>query len=322
VTDLSSPRYQRLLEASAKVHAPGLEAYRGFAGLLGAMRALEDKGARLTVEGESHEGAPIVRLSLGPEDAPKASYVIAGLHAMEWIGVESCLALVERLLGRTLKRRIDVLPLLNPDGFRRAERDLSTGRRRFVRANARGVDLNRNWPTHWRPRLILPTLLPFLGGAGTRPGGEPEIRAALATLDALVPRVDRALSFHSFGRMLLLPYGGRWAAPERIDILREHARKVASELPGYRIRQSARWVPGAFAYGMELDHFDALGADGLLVECSAGGFRLGAPSSWLHPMRWFNPPDLATERAEIAEALLPFVDPEPASAQASVTTRA
>lgn len=309
MTDLGAPRYQRLLEGAPPPAVPGLEAYRGFAELLRAMRALEDRGARLTVEGESHEGAPIVRLSLGPEDAAKASFVIAGLHAMEWIGVESCLALVEQLLARPPKRRVEVLPLLNPDGFRRAERDLTTGRRRFVRANARGVDLNRNWPTHWRPRLFFPTFLPFLGGAGQRPGSEPEIRAALGVLDALAPRVDRALSFHSFGRMLLLPYGGRWSAPARIDHLRAHAARIAAALPGYRVRQSARWVPGAFAYGMELDHFDALGADGVLVECSAGGLSLGAPSSWLHPMRWFNPPDLEAERTKIAAALVPFVDP-------------
>jgi predicted deacylase len=313
VSALSAPRYARLFEGRLGTRVPGLQAYRGHAELLTAMRSLEARGARLSVDGESHEGAPLVRLSLGPEEAPRASFVVAGLHAMEWIGVESCLALVERLLARPLRRRIDVLPLANPDGFRRAERDLVNGRRRFVRANARGVDLNRNWPTHWRPRLTWPTLLPFLGGPGERPGSEPELAALLAALHHLVPRVDRALSLHSFGRMLLLPYGGRWAAPPRWPHLLAHARAVAAGLPGYRIRQSARWVPGAFAHGMELDHFDALGVDALLVECSAGGLRLGAPGSWLHPLRWFNPPDLEAERARIADALLPFVDPPEAS---------
>lgn len=307
---MSAPldRYRSLAEG-AKVTQCGLSDYRSFGAVLAELRALEARGARLTVDGESHEGAPIVRLSLGPPDAARATLVIAGLHAMEWIGVETGLALVDALLRRPLSRRIDVFPLLNPDGFRRVERDLSLGRRRFVRANARGVDLNRNWPTHWRKRLFFPTFLPFLGGSGEAPGSEPEVRAVLDTLHGLGPRVDRALSLHSFGRMLLLPYGGRWASPPRIEALRAHAADVASRLPGYRVRQSARWVPGAFAYGMELDHFDALGADGLLVECSAGGLRLTDPSSWLLPMRWFNPPDLPTERAKIAAAVVPFVDP-------------
>lgn len=302
-------RYEALFDAPplhGRHRVEGLGAYRGFSELMRAMQALSPR-AEVEVMGESHEGAPIVRIGLGPKDARAASLVIAGLHAMEWIGVESCLALVDRLLEQKLDRRIELFPLANPDGFRRAERDLLVGRRRFVRTNARGVDLNRNWPTHWKTRLLAPTFFPFLGGPGTHAASEPEVRAILGTLETLVPRCDRALSFHSFGKVLLLPYGGRWAHPPRIDALRREARAVQAQLPDYVIRGSARWLPGLFAYGMEIDHFDALGIDALLVECGAGGLSLTQPASWFHPLRWFNPPDLASERAKIAGALLPFV---------------
>lgn len=286
---------------------PGLEHYRGFSELLGAMRALAERGISLDVAGESLEGAPIVRLAVGPVGA-RSSLVIAGLHAMEWIGVESCLALASALLEKPLDRRVVIFPLLNPDGFRRAERDLLVGRRRFVRTNARGVDLNRNWPTHWQKRLFLPTFLPFLGQSGEGPASEPEIAAVLRTLEGMVPGCDRAVSFHSFGKMLLLPYGGRWGAPARIEILTRHAEAVRTRLAsGYGVRRAGRWGPGTFAYGMELDHFDALGIDSLLVECSAGGLSPLRPGSWLHPMRWFNPPKLEEEREAIARAVLPFV---------------
>lgn len=304
-------RYEKLLSdppLSLRLRGaiPDLSRYRGFSELLIAMRALAERGVALDVAGESHEGAPIVRLALGPEGG-RSSLVIAGLHAMEWIGVESCLSLVEALLLQPLDRRVVIFPLLNPDGFRRAERDLLVGRRRFVRTNARGVDLNRNWPTHWQKRLFFPTFLPFLGQSGEAPASEPEIAAVLRTLEGMVPGCDRAVSFHSFGKMLLLPYGGRWGAPPRIELLKRHAEGVRARLSGYGVRRAGHWGPGTFAYGMELDHFDALGIDSLLVECSAGGLSPLRPGSWLHPMRWFNPPKLDEEREAIARAVLPFV---------------
>jgi len=58
---------------------------------------------------------------------------------------------------------------------------------------------------------------------------------------------------------------------------------------------------------MELDHFHAEGIAPLLVECSAGGLTFLDAGSWLHPFRWFNPPDPEKQALEIARALGPFV---------------
>jgi predicted deacylase len=87
------------------------------------------------------------------ESARAVSVVIGGLHAIEWIGVETALALAERLdAAPPVNRRVLVVALANPDGYRKIEADLWSGRRRFRRTNANGVDLNRNWPTAFFPR--------------------------------------------------------------------------------------------------------------------------------------------------------------------------
>jgi hypothetical protein len=285
--------------------------YRGLAEIEARLRSL---GGRVTVDGETHEGRPLHRVELGEPRAQRVSLVIAGLHAMEWIGVETALAIAEDWITRDVHgagdRRLVLLPVQNPDGYAKAERELRTGKRRFTRANARGVDLNRNFGTHFKSRHFWPTLLPFLGGPGAEPGSEPETRVILSALERDRGRIERVVSLHSFGNKLLLPYGGRWEAPHDLDALLAMAAEVNRGLGDrYDVRRSSRWLPGAFAYGMEIDHLHAEGISPLLVECSLGGFRLTDPSSWTRPFRWFNPPDPEVQSRELAIALRSFLEP-------------
>jgi hypothetical protein len=271
----------------------------------------ELRGARIDEVGRTHEHRSLVRVEIGGPDAPHVTLVIAGLHAMEWIGVETALALAhEWLADPPRERRLVMLPLLNPDGYAKVEHELREDRWNFTRANARGVDLNRNFATHYRAVHPLATLLPFIGGPGAAPGSEPETRVTLDALARDHGRIDRAVSLHSFGKKLLLPFGGVWKHPDDYDALATLAREVNRGLGDrYAIHSSSHWVPGSFAYGMELDHFHAEGIDALLVECSAGGITFADPSSWFHPFRWFNPRDPERQSLEIARALRPFVAP-------------
>jgi hypothetical protein len=284
--------------------------YRGLDEAMAAFASVP--GARRSEAGRTHEDRALVRLDLGPADASRVTLVIAGMHAMEWIGVETALALLgEWTRSPPPDRRLVMLPIVNPDGYARVERELREKRWRFTRSNARGVDLNRNFATHFRPRHFWPSILPFLGGPGRAPGSEPETRATLDALERDRGKIDRAVSLHSFGKKLLLPFGGRWQRPTDYPALHALAREVNRGLGDrYAIHSSSRWVPGAFAYGMELDHFHAEGVAPLLVECTAGGLSLFDPSTWLHPFRWFNPRDPAEQSSEIARALRPFVAPQ------------
>jgi protein MpaA len=67
---------------------------------------------------------------------------------------------------------------MNPDGS-------AAGSRR----NARGVDLNRNFPTKWQPKAYSPSRNP-----GPSPASEPETKAVMAFINKLRP--DGVITFH------------------------------------------------------------------------------------------------------------------------------
>jgi len=264
--------------------------------------------------GKSIQGRPLLGVELGPEGAARGSVLVAGVHALEWIGVACALGALRALAGSA--RRVVAFPLVNPDGYARVEADLRRGARRFRRGNARGVDLNRNFPTFFGRVSPAVRLLPWVFWPGPHPLSEPEIAGVaghLATLQRQGLRLDRALSLHSFGNKVLFPHGGRWRPPHDAPEHRAAALALAARLgPEYQAIQSARWVPGAFAPGMELDYFhDHLGALSLLVECTGGGRQLRRPASFSEPFAWFNPPDPGPAVRRLAGPLAGFLDASP-----------
>lgn len=296
----------------ADVDLAAIGPYHGYAEQVRRLCELERRGARASVAAQSIDGEPIVAFEIGAAGAPRVAVLLAGIHPIEWIGVEVAMATLERLLDRPPDDlRVIAFPLINVDGYRRVERDLRRTRRRFVRGNARGVDLNRNWPVHFRKRLGPTSLLAGWNHGGAHAMSEPEVAAVVQRLDteAATARITRAMSLHSIGRKVLYPYGGRWAPPARSVELRRHATDLIAGLPQrYSVTQSSRWVPGAFAHGMEIDTLhDRYGADALLVECSLGGASLRRPASLAHPFRWFNPADPAGEIAALAPAIATFL---------------
>ncbi|HUH00406.1 MAG TPA: M14 family metallopeptidase, partial [Kofleriaceae bacterium] len=185
--------------------------YHGYAEQVRRLCALEHRGARASIAGRSIDGQPVVALELGAAGAARVAVLLAGIHPIEWIGVEVGLATLELLLERPpADLRVIAFPLINVDGYRRVERDLRRTRRRFVRGNARGVDLNRNWPVHFRQRRGPTSLLAGWNHGGTHAMSEPEVAAVVQRLDAeaRAARITRAMSLHSIGRKVLYPYGG------------------------------------------------------------------------------------------------------------------
>ena len=282
--------------------------YRGYDELRTAITSLKQRGAHCCAIGQTVRGLDIHAVRIGNRDARATTLIIAGLHPIEWIGVEVAFALLERLIDDPPRRQILCVPVVNVDGYREVETDLRTGRRRWVRTNARGVDLNRNWPVGF---LRQKAIFRAAGTSGSSPFSEPETAAVrdLAEHAAASSALDVMLSLHSIGRTLLVPWGHRIAAPAAKHDMVGRAQAVASRLSKrYSIRQVSRWLPGVRVRGMEIDYFHhRFGSHALLAECTLGGVRLRSPRSWTRPFCWYNPRDLHRRATELAAALHPFV---------------
>ncbi|MEY2516129.1 MAG: murein peptide amidase [bacterium] len=188
--------------------------------------------------GHSVRGRPIQARVLGDVRAPHSVLVVGCIHGDETAG---------RAVTRALRSAAPVdgvavwlVDEVNPDGFAA-----------HTRYNARGVDLNRNAPWHWR-------LLPRPGGgtpySGPRPLSEPESRA----IRALVRRIHPAVTvwYHQHARLVDDSTGG-----ER-RILVRYARRV-----GLPVRSFGAGLPGLVA-GWQNSRFPR--ATAFVVELAAG----------------------------------------------------
>jgi protein MpaA len=128
------------------------------------------------VFGHSHERRPIAGTVHG--GGPDTHLVFGVIHGNEPLG-KPLLERLEKHLDRRPElldgRRVVVIPVLNPDGLARG-----------TRANARGVDLNRNFPAgNWTPAPR----------HGRSPASEAETRVLLELIRRFRP--SRILAVHS-----------------------------------------------------------------------------------------------------------------------------
>ncbi len=123
--------------------------------------------ARMVLLGRSWQGRPIEAVEVGNRSGTPV-LVVGCIHGNETGGIRIARAL-ERLSPRDLD--LWVVPDLNPDGVAAD-----------TRQNAHGVDLNRNFPWHWRP-------LSGVYESGPRPLSEREARIAHALILRLRPHL-------------------------------------------------------------------------------------------------------------------------------------
>lgn len=205
------------------------------------------------------------RFALGEGPRPRL-LLFGGIHARELATTEVPLLLGDRLvreagtdpaLTRLLEtREIWLVPLLNPDGREYCfSHDPWWRKNRNLQPSGHmGVDLNRNFGYRWGPN-------PPLGGSsgnptsgiyrGPRPFSEPETRA----LRDLVTTTDFSisLSLHSYGEMVLLPFGFGQEATEHQPLYDQLAR-VLREATGYQVGP----VPDVLGYYSNGRHDDWL----------------------------------------------------------------
>jgi len=200
-------------------------------------------GARRHTLGRSVEGRAIPACALGPARAP-ALLLVAGIHGNELLGPTLAVTFAEALAdaataARLYGARLWLVPVANPDGYARTWARDGRGPLAALRTNARGVDLNRNFPIPAGGRRS-----PWPGAGtnrigaatyrGPRPLSEPESRALADLADSIRPVA--ALSLHSFMGTLIPAF-----SPHRADLrhYRALARAFASAQPRYRYRMLA-----------------------------------------------------------------------------------
>jgi predicted deacylase len=164
-------------------------------------------GGEVVRLGESVEGRPLLAARLpGPGPAAPRVLLLANVHGVEVVGSHVALAFLEALAGARLdalraRAEVWVAPSLNPDGYARTWARGGAGGFGPLRVNARGVDLNRNFPLPGGaapPRWVPAAGTDRPGKAtyrGPAPLSEPEARA----LDALLAerRFHALVSLHS-----------------------------------------------------------------------------------------------------------------------------
>jgi hypothetical protein len=152
---------------------------------------------RASTYGVSAEGRPLLAVELG--DSGPLLQVTAAIHGVEFIGVEVALEVLRR--GAIPGARLRVCPVLNPDAHAATWAAGGEGTVGALRKNARGVDLNRNFPLPWSAR---PSWVPGSGSRdptaathrGEAPLSEPETAALAALLLEEPPHASANL--HSF----------------------------------------------------------------------------------------------------------------------------
>jgi protein MpaA len=186
--------------------------------------------ATAEVVGHSVQGRALRLVRIGRADAPVAVLVVGCIHGTERAGLAVTRAL--RAVVPPAGVRLLVLDALNPDGCARG-----------TRGNARGVDLNRNFPWGWRRQ----------GGvfaSGPRPASEPETRAAMALVLRERPRVT--IWFHQH---MDLVDDTRGSDPAVIAAYARTARMRATRLaplPGTASRWQNHRLTATSAFVVEL----------------------------------------------------------------------
>lgn len=178
-----------------------------------AMRGLAERlpELRMESEGPCSDGREMWSFGLGDEENPTV-YFGAAIHGWEWENAFGLLRLAELLCENpriermdTRKLHLKIVPIQNPPGYDQ-----------FIRQNARGVDLNRNFDAGWE---ALPEVqdvpMPWdYNYKGARPASERETQIVQGIIDRCRPRC--VIDFHTADYVMLLPYKGDAALLGRI----------------------------------------------------------------------------------------------------------
>jgi hypothetical protein len=232
-------------QAAAEQKRRGYKVWRPWDGPGGhdsQIRAVADEHpdiAELHTLGETHEGRDVlaIRVTSDVGDVPlgeRPAVLYQGTaHAREWISTEVTRRLMLHFLDGASSDPVvqDILdstelwfiPVVNPDGYQHtfdAERlwrkNLRDNDGNGVIDSNDGVDLNRNLPEHWNyDEEGSSSQFTSQTYRGPAPASEPETVANMALFDMADLRF--AISYHSYGDLLLYPQGWQTQTPSADD---------------------------------------------------------------------------------------------------------
>src|SRR5437868_10820914 len=196
---------------------------------VGAAAATDPSGRHQTLLGRSLDGRQIFAIEVGDPDASARLLVVGCIHGNEPAGI----AIANRLARISPPPELDlwIVPDLNPDGVAA-----------HTRGNARGVDLNRNFPWRWKR-------LSGLFYSGQRPLSEPESRIAARLIRRARPQIS--IWFHQH-MDLVDESGGNPAVERRFAALAGLPLARLTREPGSVVGWENHTLPGTTAFVVEL----------------------------------------------------------------------
>jgi len=145
-------------------------------------------------------------------------YVQCQIHAREWISGAVCQYVVNQLLANygNVQNVTEILdaanfvfvPFVNPDGYDytwTGDRLWRKSRQTNSGSTCLGVDLNRNYNTHWGEggSSSNPCSDTYMGAS---PNSSPEVKNTIAHFQSVAPVIG-AIDMHSYSQLILRPWG-------------------------------------------------------------------------------------------------------------------
>jgi len=158
--------------------------------------------------------APPSPLTLSTREAKPRLFFECQIHAREWISAPTCAWIFTQLVdgygsdpdASYVLDNFDVLivPVVNPDGYSYTWTNDRMWRKNRVpihNSSCVGIDLNRNWPMEWRSSSS--------PCSDTYPGSKAASELETQAIGKFIEesKVDFAIDFHSYGNLILRPWG-------------------------------------------------------------------------------------------------------------------
>ncbi|XP_029941749.1 carboxypeptidase O-like [Salarias fasciatus] len=174
--------------------------------------------------GRTHENRTISLLKIGLNTGlkKKAVWMDCGIHAQEWIAPAFCQYFVRQILQASktdpkmelMMKNLDfyVTPVFNVDGYVYSWKDNTTRLWRKNRTpgpppcSCYGTDLNRNFDANWGTVGVSSDCCSQIH-CGTAPMSEPETQFLTYFVGSRKDDFLCFLTIHSYGQLLLVPYG-------------------------------------------------------------------------------------------------------------------